>query len=1167
MRLRKIKLAGFKSFVDPTTLTFPGDLIGIVGPNGCGKSNIIDAVMWVMGESSAKHLRGDALTDVIFNGSSGRKPVGQAAVELIFDNSDGRVGGQYANYSEISIKRQMTRDSLSLYFLNGARCRRRDITAIFLGTGLGPRSYSIIEQGMISRVIEAKPDELRHFIEEAAGISKYRERRRETELRIAHTRDNISRLNDIREELDKQLQHLHRQARAAERYQELKKEERRLEAELLALSWRVLRQRLAGQETEERTRANAVEAARAQLQHLDTALEKQRVAHADVLEAFNSAQSDYYQVGAEIAQLEQKIQHGRERAADLESSRAELRAQIERVTAERRADQEKLEALQAEMQQLAPQLEGSRSDSEEAYSGLNRAELAAQAWQNEWDACNAQLAEYARDEEAARIRREDLEFGLEDLARRRAHLEREIEELRQARGDGSLEELAAALRRAGEDYAASARAVADSQQAIQDLRQGLERLGAGLDQQRSELQIQRERIASLEAEQLAGQDREAVSAWLRAHGYAETPRLADVIEVDPEWSLALETVLGSRLEDLVLSEIDTVVRRFDALQSGASGALSGVVTAPRVKSSQPRLIDKIRTRLSLGSLLGGVYIAPTLEAALKLRPQLEAHESVITRDGLWLGPDWARIARPREASAGMLARHQEIGLLRASIKRAEATLAQRETEIADGRRQLLGREGELRALRDGLERQQERVAQLRSEHAAARARADQAEARQRRIEEELAYIADQIEADQREAEGLRRRLEDLARDRAKLAAQRERLAELRENHRRSLEEARDRWQRTHHFSHGIALKLESLTSQRASLQQADRRMEIQLDQLAARLGEIEEALATAGAPLPAMQRELEKRLGAKLAAEHHLQQVRGHVQEIENEQRRLEQERAECEQQIQITRQALEEARLAAQESRIRLQTVAEQIRTTGHEIEALLGALPETAESEQWQAQLDATRRKIERLGPINLAAIDEHAQLSERKTYLDRQYNDLAEGLNTLETAIRKIDRETRTRFKETFDRLNEQIGGLFPELFGGGHAYLELTGEDLLETGVTIMARPPGKRISTIHLLSGGEKALTAVALVFSIFRLNPAPFCILDEVDAPLDDVNVTRFGELLKRMSTDIQFIFVTHNKITMEVAQQLIGVTMQEPGVSRLVSVDVEEAVALAQAG
>ena len=1167
MRLRKIKLSGFKSFVDPITLVVPANLVGIVGPNGCGKSNIIDAVMWVMGESSAKHLRGDALTDVIFNGSSTRNPVGQASVELIFDNTEKKLGGQYASYDEISIKRQINRDAISAYFLNGARCRRRDIQAIFLGTGLGPRSYAIIEQGMISRLIEARPEELRTFIEEAAGISKYRERRRETENRIRNTRDNIARLNDIREELDKQLKHLQRQAHAAEKYQELKNGQRRLEAELQVLNWRTLKQQFLLEEEETRKQENQVEAAIAELRQVENVIAREREMFTAANESFGVAQSGFYRSGGEISQLEQKIQHLHEKIAGAEQDLRQL--ELEKTTAgdQRQQDENKLAELLSTKAALMPLLQGARSESDQAYNYLNESEQAMQAWQTEWETFNATAANYERRLEVARTRLAHLENSLEDNEQRQRILHKELNGI----DEKSLHQSAAAKKQtlgASEKEVASLTVELESRRRqVQESRTNALKLTEQLNTGRLEHQQLAGRLGTLEALQQSalGLDHEKVRAWLKATGLMERPRLAQQIIVEPEWTQAVETVLGHFLQHLCVDDIGAVAVKLDQLETGQFGLVdTGHKIAAKPVQKQTSLADKVSAAFPLRHLLDDVYLADALKEALAMRKKLSGRESVITRDGVWLGSNWARVNKGDGGRSGMLSRTREIEKLKDAITRSAAGVQKLEGVSKDAQRAVETAEQALNELQQTVN---ERIAIL-SEHRAAlitvQGQAEQAGNQVVRLREELENLCAQAEEDREEIGSIQTELRQIEKPRADLSSQREHLVRLRDQHRESLTKSRDLWQKTHEQSHGIALQLESIASQCAFLEQSGNRNEMQLAHLQQRRADLEKFMADSQAPLLEMKTSLEYKLGEKVEAEKRLAEARAAVQQIEGRLREQEQSRAQHEHRIRELRDALEKARLKTQESRVWLQSIEEKLQEGGHILQEVLAALAADAEQDAWRARLEQITQKIQRLGPINLAAIEEYSQLSERKTYLDTQDQDLREALQTLEDAIRKIDKESRARFKETFDQLNSNLQALFPQLFGGGHAYLELTGDDLLETGVTVMARPPGKRNSTIHLLSGGEKALTAVTLVFSIFKLNPAPFCILDEVDAPLDDTNVGRFSELVAGMSDDIQFIFITHNKITMEIAHQLLGVTMQEAGVSRLVTVDVDEAVKLA---
>ena len=1169
MRLTKIKLSGFKSFVDPTTINIPTNLVGIVGPNGCGKSNIIDAISWVMGESSAKQLRGDSLTDVIFNGSDTRQPVGQTTVELEFDNSEGKLGGQYASYTEISIKRQMTREGISTYFLNGSRCRRRDIQAIFLGTGLGPRSYAIIEQGVISRLIDAKPEELRLFIEEAAGISKYRERRRETENRIRHTKDNIDRLNDIREELNKQLITLRRQSRAAERYQTLKQDERKLKAELLAITWRDLSHQANLKNERVIKEETRVEQGMADIRNIESRIENCRNELVDANDGLNNAQSGYYQIGGEIAHLEQKIQHSRERQTSLQDDLKSLQESVAAILAQQENDKSRLNRLTEEAGSLQPQLLGSRSNSDKAYDTLNQAETAMQGWQVEWDSCNEALANFNRQIEVDSTRLEHLQENLSDSEKRQAVLDRELHESNTADLQSQLTDLKTEITEKETAIRQQRQQLEQKQQDVQVFRSQIHRINDELAGKRENHHKLEGRTASLEALQLhaSGTSQDTVIEWLSSINLQEAPRLAQQIEVEQDWTPALEMVLDYHLQDIVVDDVTSLYDKLARLNKGRITMMTADAFNRQYKyqAGLEPLLSKVSSDLPLDACLAGVYAADDIDSARAIHARLAENESVITKDGVWLGRGWIRLNRGNDEDGGILARERQIGDLKEQKSILLEEIRELEKSLTAQTAALEAAEKDINSIQNSLQPALESLAALQTSQAELRAKLEQANSRTAQITTELEDIDGQNEEDSEELESIQARLNRTREDRDKLAAQRENLRGLRESHRESLDNARSQWQVTHEQSHEIALQLESISSQRASLEQAIQRIELQLGNHHNRIAEIEHELEHHQQPLADLENTLAEKLTDKVGAEKKLAEARSQVQQLDEKLRNSEQERSTAEQKVQELRSELEAARMQAQETRVRLETVTEQIQETGQKVEEILEGLDAEADRDTWQDRLADIEKKINRLGPINLAAIDEFNQLSERKEYLDRQNDDLMEALNTLESAIKKIDRETRTRFRETFDELNSNLKAMFPVLFGGGHAYLELTGTDLLETGVTIMAQPPGKRNATIHLMSGGEKALTAVTLVFAIFKLNPAPFCILDEVDAPLDDTNVNRFSDLLRQMSQDIQFIFITHNKITMEIAHQLMGVTMYEAGVSRLVSVDVDEAVQLAE--
>ncbi len=1169
MRLKKIKLAGFKSFVDPTTITFPSTLIGVVGPNGCGKSNVIDAVRWVLGESSAKHLRGDSLEDVIFNGSSTRKPVGQATIELVFDNQDGSLGGPYAQYSEISIKRQLSRDGQSVYYLNGTRCRRRDITDIFLGTGLGPRSYAIIEQGTVSRLIEAKPEELRVFLEEAAGISKYKERRRETENRIRYTKENINRLSDICSELEKRLEKLQRQARTAEQYKQVKEEERRVKAELLALRWRTLDAEVSTREREIAAAENALEAKVAELRAVEAEIERRREQHREAHEAFNTIQGEFYGVGAEIARLEQAIQHATERLQQNRRDLAELERSWRELQDHMAQDGAEIEGLRQSLQQSAPALEAAREAEQASAGALAEAEREMQSWQHEWDAFNAEAAAQIQAAEVERTRIHHLEGQLLQGQERL----RRLQEEQRALAEQTAARDADALRRELEGLEEQCREAERVLEALQErgARQRAER--AGLEERlaaaRQRLHELQKRHAALEALKEAAQAREASGArhWLEKQGLAGGQRLVEALQVAPGWERAVETVLGPHLEAVCAPGAAALAAQVERLEEGSLSLLdTAVSTAGDARALAPPLLDKVQAPWDLAALLAGIYAVETLAEALALRERLGLEESVITRSGLWLGPNWLRVSRPARNEAGVLERERELRALQPRLSEAQE-------EVARLERALRAAADQAQALEEQREQARQRHAALARRGAELRARLDTLLARHEQLRQRSAQVAQEIE--ELQARGARERA-DLAQARQRLEAvvaetagheeRRNALLERRDQLRKTLDQCRERARVDRDQVREISVRSESLAAQLKSLEVNYQRMENRLAQLTRQREQLLEVLADGDGPIAARKAELEQLLEKRLAVEERLAEARRAVEDCEHALRTEEGRRQELERAVEEMRAAMEDLRLAGQEMKVRRQTLLEQLQETGHALQPLLAELPEGAEPAEWEERLEQLARRIQRMGAINLAAIDEYREQAERKTYLDAQLADLNEALSTLEGAIRKIDHETRTRFRETFERVNERLGELYPRLFGGGRARLEMTSNDLLEAGVAIVAQPPGKRPGSIHLLSGGEKALTAIALVFALFELNPAPFCMLDEVDAPLDDTNAARFCQLVREMSERVQFVVVTHNKITMEMAHQLVGVTMHEPGVSRLVAVDVDQAVEMATA-
>ena len=901
MRLSKIKLSGFKTFVEPTTLTLPSNLVGIVGPNGCGKSNVIDAVRWVLGESSAKYLRGESMSDVIFNGSASRKPVSNASIELFFDNSEKKIVGEFAQYNEISTRRVITRDGQSEYYLNGTKCRRKDITNLFLGTGLGPRSYAIVQQAMISSLIEAKPDEMRVFLEEASGISKYKQKRKETESRIKNTRENLNRLNDLKEEIDKQIKRLKKQARDAEKYKELKNREKDIEGEIIYCKISDIDKKLEQNDSESKSYRDTYDDRLTKLRKVEADIEELRIKNNEVNESFNLKQKDHFEIQANIARIEQSIEYEKELESQKSINAQEIKKELDRIKIEYSEDQIELERI------------------------------------------NAELDSNNKSNQANKINLSQLENELKTTS---DHLITEDEVNEQLRTE--------------------------------------------LNELKTTFESESVRINLLE-KQSTEQNRQK-QIIINVH------QLKDSF-------MALKSSLEESIADF------------------------GNETSQTISNQIDRLEDKIN----------------------QLSSEYEDTE----------------------------------------------------LKIADNEEQL---------------------------------------SKSKDISAQTKLLIDELTEKKNQS------------DQKKVN-----LANLRNTHSQKLTNLRERVQ-------DAELKTESLKTSQQGLQTAITRLEAQMTQLKSRSLELTAKENPQTSINDDQKLELESLLNMSLESEKSLEIERKKQEEMQSHLRNQEVDRTNLNASVNQAREDLEKYKLKQKEYEVRKESLNEQLISMGLDY----ASIDEKSSNKDMtldslSLELEKILRGIDRLGAINLAAEAEFKEESKRIEKLDEQFEDLNRALETLTSAIKQIDDESKSRFTETFEKVNEGLSKHFPRLFDGGKAYLELEDNDALNGGVFVMARPPGKRNSNIHLLSGGEKALTAVALLFSIFELNPAPFCLLDEVDAPLDDTNVARFCEIVKEMSSNVQFVVITHNKTTMELTKQLIGVTMSEPGVSRLVSVDLDEAIELSE--
>ncbi|MBK8017550.1 MAG: chromosome segregation protein SMC [Betaproteobacteria bacterium] len=1168
MRLTHIKLAGFKSFVDPTHIALPGQLVGVVGPNGCGKSNVIDAVRWVLGESSAKHLRGETMQDVIFNGSGERKPVNRASVELVFDNSLGKAAGAWTNYAEISIKRVLERQGESSYYINNIAVRRRDVADIFLGTGLGARAYAIIEQGMISRIVDAKPEELRVFLEEAAGVSKYRERRKETENRLEDARENLLRVEDIRRELGLQITRLEEQAVAAERYRTLEAEIRRSQCLLWSIRRRDagnLRVRLAGEIGQT---ATDLERTTAELREVESGLETSRSAHYAAGDAVHSAQGLLYEANAEFARIEQQLQFQRASRNRAESRRRELDDQISRDSTRMDDVRSELQNTEADLEAAVAIAEQSAEQARDAQDAMPETETAFRNARVELDRVRQAITQAQRDREVAIARRDQTDRLLSQLRMRRERLEGELQSIA-APDEAEIERLLQEKEALAEEIQGLQERQSALQARIPQLESAYRTAAQGVESARGRLaSLEARRHALVALQQQVGSS-EQMAAWLGQHGLSDMPRLWEKVRVEAGWEDAVEAVLRERLNALALVDPARLSDWFGSAPPGKLAvyrpepAAAGQDAAPApagcraltavVTCQEPGVESALREWLT------GVWAAESAQQAMAAAASLPPGEMVVSREGHMFTAHSMGFHAPDSEIHGLLERKQEIEALEREIPGVENELAlQRDTQT--------DAEAELKEARAELDRIRQRVSSLsQSRHEAdlAHMRAAQlaGRARERRsqIEGELAEIA-QEQAREHEIRSETDRDIEMSGDASDGLSQELESAEERFHAAEAgLSTARDRtmsaerqWQEAQFEVRGLEARQGELKRGLTGLGDALTRARAALEEV---LGELER---TDEGPL---ESELGVALDVKQQREAALARCRDALSEAERDLRGLDERRNGLERQLEPMRTRLGDLRLKEQEARLAEENFAAQLAEARADEAELAPLMEKPPRPNALQAEITRLQEELTGLGAVNLAALDELQKTTERKGFLDAQSADLNEAVATLEDAIRRIDRETRERLKGTFDEVNKNLGEMFPQLFGGGEAKLVMTGEEILDSGVQIIARPPGKKNASIHLLSGGEKALTAVSLVFSLFRLNPAPFCLLDEVDAPLDDSNTSRFCQLVRKMSDQTQFIFISHNKITMELAEQLVGVTMPELGVSRVVAVDIEEAL------
>lgn len=1172
MRLTQLKLAGFKSFVDPTVIPVPSQLVGVVGPNGCGKSNIIDAVRWVLGEAKASELRGESMQDVIFNGSGNRKPAARASVEMVFDNSEGRAAGQWSTYAEIAVRRVLTRDGTSSYFVNNQQVRRRDIHDIFLGTGLGARGYAIIGQGMINRLIEARPEELRIFLEEAAGVSRYKERRRETENRLSDTRENLTRVEDILRELGSQLEKLESQAEVAREYRELQADGEKKQHALWFLKETGARAERLGKAQEVAQAQTDLEAAIAGLRAGEAALESRRQAHYAASDAVHTAQGQLYEANAQVSRLEAEIRHVVDSRNRLQTRRDQLQQQMLEWQSQQTHCTEQIALSEDELVAAAERTEEARAVAEEAHANLPSVETRVREAAAARDEMRVALAKVEQNLALAAQTQRDADRQMQNLELRRERLQQELREL-QAPDPVRLEQLTG-------DRAAGEEQLEAAQEELAILEERVPEADAQRGRAQDTVQTESQSLARLEARLAAlvklqedVQRQGALEPWLAKHELAGLSRLWQKLQIEPGWETALEAAMRERMAAMEMRNLDWA-RAFADDAPPARLTFYQLPVAAAAPASAPGLTSLVSLlritdpdlRTLLNDWLHGVYIATDLGQALASRATLPAGAVSVVQAGHLVDAHSVRFYAPDSEQAGLLARQQEIENLQREIRAQQLIADQARATVARAEANWQNVSQAIGPARQRVAEVTRRVHDIQLEHSRLQQQAEQSGERAARLNQDLEEVAandEDLRATREEAEARFEILDvELGEHQSRFADAEmagETLSAESETARTRLRDLERAAQEAEFAERGIQVRITDLQRNQQLAAGQSQRASVELEQLVADLVELDASASQAG---------LQDVLELRAEREEALGRARQELENIAALLTGADEDRVQQERSLEPRRNRITELQLQEQAARLAEEQFTEQLNARDVDRDAMMAELntaPQEWRTATWlQSEVNRISRKIESLGSVNLAALDELNTSRERKGFLDDQHNDLISAIDTLEDAIRKIDRETRELLQGTFNMVNGHFGELFPKLFGGGEAKLTMTGEEILDAGVQVMAQPPGKRNSTIHLLSGGEKALTATALVFALFKLNPAPFCLLDEVDAPLDDANTERYANLVSSMSEQTQFLFISHNKIAMQMAKQLVGVTMQEQGVSRIVAVDIDSAVQMA---
>ena len=1145
MRLSSLKLSGFKSFADSTTLHFKANRTAVVGPNGCGKSNVIDAIRWVMGESSARQLRGGSMQDVIFTGTAKRKPVGVASVELRFDNTYGKLGGAYNAYNELSVRRQVNRDGKSEYFLNGTKCRRRDITDIFLGTGLGPRSYAIIEQGMINRLVDAKPEEMRVFIEEAAGVSRYQARRRETMLHLDHTTQNLARLEDIASELKSQLKTLKRQSETAIQYKALESEIRTIKVEVLSFQ--------------------CEQSARLQQEYtlsMNELGENFKLVRSELttLEHDLTATSELFQrLIQQSTPLQQEWQQAEKKLAELKMTLEQKQSLFQQNTATLSQLEQQKAQTKERMQLIELQLESLVDQQENQQENLQQQDHLAQQQSQQFQDLKAQ--QHTQAEQYAQVKAQveqqqqkhvHMQAQSEQLAKNISRIEQQKQTLTQQFAQIQPEDQQERMQQLQDEKTRLQAEMLTLEQNIQDTTQQLAALQTNYNEQKAQCATLKSEIQILQSEQKNLNQlliKQSPKAQANVVQLMQVLQLADVAK--PHANL-IEKFLAKWLSAQVV-EVDTEFQDSRARQLKVHVAVDSKTSKIQLSGCES-LSDWIASPQS--SLWQNVAIIESLSQALSLQTQLQAGQSILSLDGYHIGPDWVIglfYDEAAQAGQGALSHRIRLDEIEQALAQQLPQYEQAEQQLPELQQQVQQLQQQLQQQQQQLKQQQQALQTLDVQMAKAESAAQAFAVQQQQLQHQLAQLDEQLEEDAMQKDDLEIDLHALAFKLEQALPQYKTLQFQVEQLNEQLDTSQQQFQQQQQEVELLRRQAVQTQQQIELLEKDATFLKAQYQQIVAQMEQAKKFVDPVQLELPALETQFSEQQQQTEKLQKTWQEWQVELNSVQSKQQQLTEQRQQQQQQDEQLRAKLEEKRLAWQSAKSDYQHYSEQLKDLNSEI--ITGLQIDVAGHQQ---KLAKAQQQFDKLGAVNLAASEEYEEVTARFAELSHQIEDLQNTVSQLQAAMKSIDQETRKLFMNTFDQVNTELQELFPKVFHGGEASLSL--EDDWQSGVKLMARPPGKRNSSLALLSGGEKALTALALVFAIFRLNPAPFCVLDEVDAPLDDANVGRFCNLVKELSEQVQFIYITHNKLAMTMATDLLGVTMPEPGTSKLVTVNLEEA-------